>query len=211
MTARLTVATVNDDFTDRVSNLLWVARRSDVLLTQENKRDTVRRLLPVAWGVHQVTTSASTRGSAVAWRQSLVKAAFFDQRIAARGRGILPRRMTIVHGRVVANWTPITLIACHRPLKRTRLQPMFDRTLAVYCTVLRRLGRVTVIGLDANQRNPKRLAHRCGLKWVAPDGSIDGFLVTKTVKVEAVWRLPKGSSDHHPVVAELVIHDPGSN
>lgn len=99
-TVLLRVATVNDDFTDRASNLPIVARYADVMLTQENKHDNVASLLDDEWAVEQNMASASTRGSAVCWRPEVFRRGSSAQRVAARGRGILPRRLTIVHGRV---------------------------------------------------------------------------------------------------------------
>lgn len=201
---RVRVATVNDDFTDRQTNLPLVARVADVMLTQENKHDDVRRLLPEGWLSWQDLSSASTRGSAVCWLPEVFRRGSSDQRIAARGRGILPRRLTVVHGRV--GKAPVTFIACHRPLKRTGLQRAFDRVLALYCTLLRWRRRFVVIGLDANERQPNRLAHRCGLRWVAPNRrSIDGLLISPAIRPRPAKALPKWTSDHHPVLVYLDI------
>ena len=57
--------------------------------------------------------------------------------------------------------------------------------------------------MDANQANPRRMAHLTGLRWHAPKGSIDGFLATRGVRFEKMWRLPKGTSDHAPLVAKI--------
>lgn len=50
------------------------------------------------------------------------------------------------------------------------------------------------------------MARKTGLSWHAPKGSIDGFLVSSEVDVEKLWRLPKGTSDHDPAVAQLRVH-----
>ena len=68
-----------------------------------------------------------------------------------------------------------------------------------------------IIGMDANERNPQEMARRTGLKWVSPPGSIDGFLVSPEVKVEKMWRLPQGASDHQPVVAKFRIRPPAKD
>ncbi|MFZ5444807.1 MAG: hypothetical protein ACOZQL_32760 [Myxococcota bacterium] len=44
-----------------------------------------------------------------------------------------------------------------------------------------------------------------GLRWHAPKGSIDGFLASRSVHFEHLRRLPKGSSDHHPVLARITL------
>lgn len=62
--------------------------------------------------------------------------------------------------------------------------------------------------MDANHRDPKLMEKATGLRWVAPPGSVDGFLVSDRVRVENMFRMAKGPSDHHPVVAKFRIRPP---
>ena len=202
------IATVNDDFTDRKTNIPLVTRFADIILTQENKHDNVHTLVPAGWSVHQVRRNASTRGSAVAWRTNKpFRKASVDQKLAVRGRGILPRYMTIAHGRI--GLAPVTFIATHRPPRRhKRLWRNYDLALSAYCRFLRFRGRFVIVGLDANDRTrwgQRRLAAMSGMRPVFPSRSLDGFLVSYGMGVHPPELLPKWHSDHHPVLISINI------
>ncbi len=197
--AVLTVATVNDDFTDRKTNLPRI--RAGVMLVQEAKNTNIRRELGSHRGVHQDTRRDDRAGSAVVWNKKRVDVTDrgYSLAVEPRGAGMLRRWMSWTDMKV--DGATVRMISVHRPPKRfSHLWPQFDANLARF--VKQTKGPV-VIGLDANERNPRALAKATGLKWVAPQGSIDGFLVSPGVKIEKVWRLPKGSSDHHPVLARI--------
>jgi endonuclease/exonuclease/phosphatase family metal-dependent hydrolase len=95
------------------------------------------------------------------------------------------------------------MVSVHRPPKRyDRLWGAFDRNLAKF---VKSSKTPIVIGMDANQVNPQRMARATGLKWHAPKGSIDGFLATPGIKFSHMHRLPNRHSDHYPVIADISI------
>jgi endonuclease/exonuclease/phosphatase family metal-dependent hydrolase len=206
--ATVTVATVNDDFTDSKTSVPRVRRSADVLLVQEAKNTRVRgELSRDTFGVHQNFKDTAQAGAAIAWKREVAHAVDSGEALAsAQGHGILARWINFTD--MTIDGQRVRMISVHRPPARAKaLWPEFDRHLAAF--VKRHKGPV-IIGLDANQRDPQRLAHMAGLRWVAPKGSIDGFLVSPRVHVESMWRLPKGASDHAPVVAKFRIRPGGA-
>lgn len=194
-----TVATVNDDFTDKKTNLKGI--KADVMLVQEAKNTNIRRALSDKHGVHQNVRHDDKAGSAVVWKRGEVKAGDRGYALGVEPRGAGMLRRWISWSDVKIDGQQVRMISVHRPPKRfAHLWPAFDANLAKFVKSTR--GPV-VVGLDANQRDPRGLARATGLKWQAPKGSIDGFLVSPGITVEKMWRLPKGTSDHHPVMARL--------
>lgn len=205
--ATVTVATVNDDFTDGKTSLPRVRRSAEVLLVQEAKNTRVRgELSRDRFGVHQNFKDTAQAGAAIAWKRDAVKVVDRGESLAsAQGHGIMARWMSYTD--MTIDGQRVRMISVHRPPARAKaLWPQFDRNLAAF--VKSHNGPV-IIGMDANQRDPQKLARMAGLRWVAPQGSIDGFLVSPRVQVEKMWRLPKGASDHHPVVAKFRIRPGG--
>lgn len=199
--AVFTVATVNDDFTDRKTNLKGI--KADVMLVQEAKNTNLRKALSDKHGVHQNVKRDDKAGSAVVWKRGEVKAGKrgYELGVEPKGAGMLRRWISWTDVKV--DGQNVRMVSVHRPPKRfSHLWPAFDRNLAAFVKDTK--GKI-VIGMDANQQNPRAMAKRCGLKWQAPKGSIDGFLVSPGIRVKKLWRLPKGTSDHHPVVAKLEI------
>lgn len=195
-----TIATVNDDFTDRRTNLKHV--KASVILAQETTNTDVRHVLAKdTWGVHQNTHRVDQAGTSVIWKRDDAKVLHSGYAMGVRPHGV---RM---HNRWI-NWTDmkigdqkVRMISVHRPPRRySRLWPQFDANLAAF---VRHSKLPVVIGMDANQVDPHALAKKTGLKWNAPKGSIDGFLTSPGVRITKMWRLPKGSSDHNPVVAQI--------
>ncbi len=194
-----TVATVNDNFNSPKSNLPHV--KADVLLAQEAKAVNAHKALSDEYGVHQNVHRKDQQGSAVAWDKDRVKAvkSGYAMGVAPHGAGMLTRWINYTDVKV--DGVKVRMVSVHRPPKRfKRLWPLFDANLARF---VKQSKLPIVVGLDANERHPAALARKTGLKWSAPKGSIDGFLVSEGIHVEKTWRLPKGSSDHHPVMAKL--------
>jgi len=199
-TGSFTVETMNDDFVSPKSNL--PKAKASVVLVQEAKNEVVRNRVPDGYGVHQNTHRKDQAGTAVTWKRKDVHA---DASGYALG---------VSHGHEKMldrwiNWTDVTvdgvkvrMISVHRPpLRFKNLWPAFDRNVAAF---VKHTKLPVVIGMDSNEHGgPDALARATGLRWVGPKGSIDGFLVSPGVSVEKVWRLPKGTSDHQPVVARI--------
>lgn len=198
----LTIATVNDDFTDRKTNLKRV--KAGVVLVQEAKNTRIRDVLRdrTQFGVHQARRE-DRAGSAVVWNKDRVQGGRrgYALGVTPQGAAMLTRWMSWTD--VNVDGAKVRMISVHRPPARfKRLWPDFDRNLAAF---IKRSPLPVVVGMDANQRNPRALAHRTGLRWHAPEGSIDGFLASRGIRFERTWRAPKGSSDHHPVLARITL------
>lgn len=198
----LTIATVNDDFNTPRSNVRHV--KADVIMVQEAKNENLHKLAKDHYGVHQNVKREDQAGSGLLWdkRVGTAKRSGYALGVTPHGAGMLTRWINYTDLKV--GDAKVRMVSVHRPPARfKRLWPMFDRQLASF---VRHSKLPVVIGLDANERNPQGLAKKCGLHWSAPKGSIDGFLVSPGISVEKVWRLPKGTSDHHPVVAKITVH-----
>lgn len=196
-----TVATVNDDFTDRQTNLPGV--KADVMLVQEAKNTNIDRVMSDSFGVHQNTGREDKAGSAVVWDKERVKAGQRGYELGVDPGGAAMLKRWISWTDVKVDGVKVRMVSVHRPPQRfAHLWPRFDANLAAF---VRKHQGPMVIGMDANQREPRGLERATGLKWSAPKGSIDGFLVSAGIEVERIKRLPKRTSDHHPVVATLRI------
>ena len=198
-----TIATVNDDFTDDKTNLKKV--KAAVVMVQEAKNTDVRSERPNKnkFGVHQNTARDDQAGSALLWRKDRVHAGKRGYVNAVRPQGAAMLQRWISYTDVKIDGAKVRMMSVHRPPKRfARLWPDFDRNLAAF---VKKSPLPVIVGMDANQENPRRLAHLTGLRWHAPEGSIDGFLATRGIRFESMRRLPKGASDHHPVKAKVTI------
>jgi hypothetical protein len=197
-----TIATINDDWaTPKKSNFSWV--KADVMLGQETKFAHLRDLKDKKkFGVHQDFKNEAKAGSAIVWKKS--------DRIKAGDRGyalgVTPHGAKMLARYI--NWTDmkidgknVRMVSVHRPpLRFKRLWPEFDRALAHFVKNTR--GSI-IVGMDANQHNPRALARATGLRWHAVGDSIDGFLTSRDVKFDNLHTLKKGSSDHRPVLARV--------
>ena len=204
--ATFTVATMNDDFGTAKSNIGQVKKKADVVLIQEGKRANYRDRLGEKFGVTQNTTSEARAGSAITWNKDEAKGGKRGQAIGVlpHGRAMLARYLTFTDMKI--DGVKVRMVAAHRPPARFKsLWPLFDRNLAAFAKKTKKEGLPMVIGMDANEKNPRRLAHLAGLRWHAPKGSIDGFLTSRDVKFEKARELRKNTSDHHPVVATFSI------
>lgn len=197
-----TIATVNDDFTDRKTNLRDV--NAAVVMVQEAKNTDVRKVRPGdKFGVHQNTARADQAGTAMLWDKERVKAGKRGYAVGVKPQGAQMLERWINFTDVNVDGAKVRMVSVHRPPKRfARLWPDFDRNLAAF---VKKSPLPVIIGMDANQANPRRLAHLTGLKWHAPKGSIDGFLATRGIRFESMRTLPKGTSDHHPLKAKISI------
>lgn len=199
----LTIATVNDDFTDRKTNLHRV--KAGVVLVQEAKNTNIRKEFPNAqrFGVHQGKRDDKA-GSAILWRkQDRLSAGKRGYALGVNPQGAAMLRRWITFTDLNVNGAKVRMISVHRPPKRfARLWPDFDRNLAAF---IKSSKLPVVVGMDANQKNPRALARMTGLRWHSPAGSIDGFLASRSVHFERTWRTAKGSSDHHPVLARITL------
>jgi len=197
-----TIATVNDDFTDHKTNLHRV--KAAVVLAQETKNTNVHKVGSAeGLGVHQNLRRDDQAGTSVLWNKDRVHAGKRGYAVGVRPQGAAMLERWINFTDVSVDGAKVRMVSVHRPPKRfSRLWPDFDRNLAAF---VKRSPLPVIIGMDANQVNPRRLAHLTGLRWHAPKGSIDGFLATRGIRFENLRTAPKGSSDHHPVLAKVTL------
>jgi len=196
-----TIATVNDDFTDHKTNLRKV--KAAVVLAQETKNTRVRDVRGDKFGVHQNTARADQAGTSVLWNKERVHATARGYAVGVKPQGAKMLERWINFTDVNVDGAKVRMVSVHRPPKRyAHLWPDFDRNLAAF---VKKSPLPVIIGMDANQANPRRMAHLTGLRWHAPKGSIDGFLATRGIRFESMRRLPKGTSDHHPVKATITV------
>jgi len=200
-----TVATINDDFTDRKTSLNRVNREvnPDVMLLQEAKNSNIAKDAGKGLGAYQNNATEGHAGSAIVWDENEAKAGARGTRLGVdppKGVGMLNRYITYTDVKIEGR--SVRMISAHRPPKRFAEQwPAFDRALAAFVKSTK--GPV-IVGMDANERTPEGLERATGLKWHSPGPkSIDGFLVSPGIEVSNIRRLAKGVSDHHPVVADF--------
>ena len=206
----LTIATVNDDFTDKKSNLRDV--NADVVMLQETKNSNLRKIRPneEKYGVHQ-GKGPEKAGAAVVWKKDAATAKDRGYTLGVKPQGAAMLTRWISWTVLKVGDQKVRMVSVHRPPQRfSRLWGDFDRNLAKF---VKSSKMPTIIGMDANQVNPRRMAHLTGLRWHAPKGRhqvshkepIDGFLATRGIKFENLKRLPRGTSDHHPVTAKITL------
>jgi endonuclease/exonuclease/phosphatase family metal-dependent hydrolase len=207
----LTIATVNDDFSDKKSRLKQLNKVTDVMLVQEAKRTNIRKLMGDKSGVHQDRSSEDRAGSAVVWDRKDARATKRGFALAsAKGEGILNRWVTWVDLKVGDK--KVRMVSVHRPPGyASKLWPQFDANLRKFIKMTKEQKMPLVIGMDANTEKYGRFARAAGMKWHAPkhgthgDKVIDGFLASPGVKFDNIHRLKRGPSDHNPVVADITL------
>ncbi len=208
---KLTIATVNDDYTDKKTRLERLNKVTDVMLVQEAKNTKIRKLLGKENGVHQDRSSEDRAGSAVVWDRKDARATKRGMQLASsKGQGVLNRWVTWVDLKVGDK--KVRMVSVHRPPGyASKLWPQFDANLRAFIKQTRAAKLPLVIGMDANTESYGRFARSAGLKWHAPKGPtahgkvIDGFLASPGIKFEHLHRLNKGPSDHTPVVADIIL------
>ncbi len=199
---KLTITTMNDDFTDKVTDVKKA--KADVVLLQETKNNRLRKALPDSdrFGVHQ-GTAADKANASIVWKKGAARATDRGYALGVEPRGAAMLKRWISWVDMDVGGTKVRMVSVHRPPKRfDHLWSAFDRNLAAF---VKSSKLPVVIGMDANQVNPARMARLTGLKWHAPPGSIDGFLATPGIRFNNLRRLPKHRSDHHPVTADISI------
>lgn len=202
---RLTVATCNDDWASVASNYAEVAG-VDVVLIQEGKRAKYASLVDKRTrGVLQDTSDPAKAGSVVIWTLAMVLRQATGLTFAVKASGLLIRYLAWL--RATVGGRRVLFIAGHRPPKRTaKWWHPFDLALAARVRAATTVGRLVVVGLDANEGDPQKMASLCGLVWHSTGPKhIDGFLMSKAITMSGIKLLPKGSSDHQPVVATIEI------
>ena len=210
---KLTIATVNDDFTDDKSRLKKLNKTTDVMMVQEAKGTNIRKLMKgTGVGVHQDRSSEDRAGSAVVWDRKDARATARGLKLASdKGHGVLNRWVTWVDLKVGDK--KVRMVSVHRPPGyASKLWPQFDRNLRAFIKQTRTAKMPLVIGMDANTESYGRFARSAGMKWHAPKGPtsshgtvIDGFLASPGIKFQNLHRLHRGPSDHTPVVADIVL------
>ncbi len=210
--------TVNDDFTDALSDVRYLARtrRPLVIMTQESKRTDYRQRLDDGWGVTQRMTDDSTAGVAVIWNRGLVRAiGTTNNRPSELGRGYLPL-VVPVHGEDMLTrgvvWQDLEvrtsgyrfrLYSTHRPPQRHRhLWPAFDDNLEQFIEA----SPIPVLGgTDNNQPGgpdvDDDLVRWCGI-------GIDGFTTSPGLRVLSVYELDHRNSDHRAVSGAVLLRSP---
>ena len=206
----LTIATVNDDFTDKKTRVARLNKVTDVMLVQEAKNVNIRKELKgTGSGVHQDRSSDDRAGSAVVWDRKDARATARGMQLASKkGQGVLNRWITWTDLKVGDK--KVRMVSVHRPPGyANELWKQFDSNLRKFIKHTKSEKIPMVIGMDANTEKYGRFARAVGRKWHAPKGptahgkTIDGFLASPGVKFNNLHRLDRGPSDHTPVVADI--------
>jgi len=214
----LTGLTINDDFTDRLTDVdhLLATHRPLVAGVQEGKLSDygglARRGLARRYGVRQDDRHDGAAGVAVLWNRVLAQpigdASDRPDRLGGgwleltpAGDGLLARGVVWqdLRVRTGSDDVRVRLASTHRPPQRDRhLWPTFDRRLAAFCAA----SPVPVlVFMDANEENgPTDLQRRSGLAWHGV--GIDGVLSDLPVPT-APAALEHRHSDHHAVAIPL--------
>lgn len=204
------IITVNDDFTDHLSDVRhWArTRRPLALAVQEGKRTDYRDLLGPRWGVRQRQQDDSTRGVAVVWDRDQAERAGHAQHTPRQIGGgyrplVAPRRGDDMLTRGVV-WQDLELLdggilrvaSTHRPPQRhNHLWRTFDAQLEDW---LAASPVPVVLGLDNNQVGGPDLDDE---HWAWRGVGIDGF--TSDLPIRSVYELAKRNSDHRAVSAAV--------
>jgi hypothetical protein len=199
----------NDDLHSRGSNLAELLKHDpDVVFIQEgrvadyrNLRHEGKRLLPYqTWGVHQDTSSPARAGSVVIFRHDRFARTGSGWTFTVHARGLMGRWIAWVRGTVLPAHERTFLFAAHRPPLRTRAwwRP-FDAALWARLRLALAARRLVIGQIDSNEHGgPPKLPKR--LRWVAHGRSIDGFVLSKRIRIlDGPTQLPKHTSDHHPI------------
>lgn len=205
--SKFTLATCNDDWASAGSNIDDV-KSCDVVFIQEGKRAHYRKLLGPGYVVRQSWLSKARAGSVIVIRKdSGLKLGGYGWTFGVDAVGLLPR--WIAWQRAKATDVPLLLMCAQRPPLRTAAwwNP-FDIAFSARVRAALRAHREVLAGLDANQRDPSDLTRRTGLTWHTTNTTakhLDGFLVSRGVKVSGITALPYDTSDHQPLVATVEI------
>ncbi len=210
--------TINDDFTDRLSDVthLLATHRPLVAGVQEGKQTAyarhVRRDLRHRYGVRQDDRHDGAAGVAVLWNRTHARTiGDSDDRLDRLGGGwreLLPAGDGLLARGVV--WQDLELststgavrvrvASTHRPPQRDQHRwPVFDRALASFVAAS---PLPVLVFMDANEEGgPTALMRRTGLTWQGV--GIDGVLTDLTAPA-APTALARRHSDHHAVLIPL--------
>ncbi|MGH3347635.1 MAG: endonuclease/exonuclease/phosphatase family protein [Nocardioides sp.] len=210
--------TINDDFTDRVTDVihLLATHRPLVAGVQEGKASDYHRLarrgLARRYDVRQDVRHDGAAGVAVLWNRVLAQPIGDDSdrpdrlgagwlELTPAGDGLLSRGVVWqdLKVRTGPSEVRVRLASTHRPPQRNRhLWPTFDRRLAAFCAA----SPVPVlVFMDANEDGgPANLVRRTGLTWRGV--GIDGVL-SDLPDGTAPVALERRRSDHHAVSIAL--------
>lgn len=205
------VITVNDDFTDALSDVRYLlrTRKPLVLGAQESKRTDYRAQLDDRWGVRQLMTDESTAGVAVVWDRQRAKATGGTRnhpRLLGSGykplvvpthgedmltRGIVWQDLELVHDGGI-----FCMASTHRPPQRhAHLWPEFDDALEAW---LEARPVPVVLATDNNQAGGPNVDDD---HWRWRGIGIDGLV--SDLRVLSVFELDYRNSDHRPVSGAL--------
>jgi endonuclease/exonuclease/phosphatase family metal-dependent hydrolase len=191
---------------DERASIRSVLTTADVILLQEAKHIDISSALNQAWLVHQNIKRESKQGVAVAWRNASIKR-HRSARHPVKGYvlGVMPLGVTMLPR--YFNWRDldvpghgtIRFVSTHRPPQRyRRLWPIFDRALGRF---VKRSPHPVIVGMDSNERDHSGLERLTGLAWHGV--GIDGFLVSRGIRVSHLRSHPRAKSDHHPISIEI--------
>lgn len=210
--------TINDDFTDRLSDVthLLATHRPLVVGVQEGKQAVyvrhVRRDLRGRYGVRQDDRHDGAAGVAVLWNRTHARpigdtedrpdrlgGGWLELLPAGDGllaRGVVWQDLQLSTGEGAKR---VRLASTHRPPQRDQhLWPAFDRALATFVAAS---PLPVLVFMDANEEGgPTALAQRTGLTWHGV--GIDGVLTDQPAPA-APTALERRHSDHHAVVIPL--------
>lgn len=213
--------TVNDDFTDRLTDLpaLLKARRPAFLGAQETKRtkvdERIGHALGSRYGVRQDRRDEGAAGVAIAWDRVIARPlgrAVDDPEelgggwleLLPAGDGLLARGVVWQDLRVRLGWvgnTRIRLASTHRPPRRNANQwPAYDTAFARWADDS---PLPVLVLMDSNEPGgPAVLSLRTGMRWrgVGIDGALhDPHLTPRALALHHAVSLPRRQSDHHAV------------
>ncbi|MGZ4436677.1 MAG: hypothetical protein ACXVW6_03505 [Nocardioidaceae bacterium] len=171
---------------------------ADVLLAQEAKNVTVERLLGGGWHTHQDLERRDKRGTAVSWRTGIREpGSGYALGVRPGSEEMLTRWISWTDAEI--DGTVVRIASTHRPPPRyDELWPRFDDALSRF---VHDSPHPVLVGLDSNTRTHDGLEQDTGLHWHGV--GIDCFLTD--MQLTDVHALPRGNSDHHPVVGDLAV------
>lgn len=193
--------TVNDDYTDSLSDVAYLCRTRRPLLVdaQESKRTDYRTRLDDRWGVRQRMTDDSTAGVAVIWdrhhadaigaardRPLQIGFGYVPLVVPRRGEDMLTRGIVWQDLEVIETGFHFRSGSTHRPPRRhSHLWPAFDDQ---YEEWLDASPLPVLVGMDGNEPGGPNVSAR----WRGI--GIDGF--SGDLTVASVLELPRRNSDH---------------
>lgn len=219
-----TIVTVNDDYTDQVTETRRLTRAARflpkrlrqrleqskrlpmALLCQETKNSDLRALLPERFGVRQFLDNDATAGVAVVWDTEQATALDGVEHAGWRSL-VLPNGVRMETRGVVwqdvevgepGSGRIVRLAAAHRPPGRyDHLWPAFDRALRVWAS---ESPYPILLGIDGNTHDLAGLRKRLRFRYLRGH-RIDAVLGKgKGLRpVGPAVALAKGRSDHNPI------------